>query len=153
MKILAKRDINAGTSEEVITLLANILRGEKLVKDTYLKNVLEREKVYPTGLPLEGGIDVALPHGDVEHCLGMGMAVGVLEKPVVFYEMGSDPKEHKPVNARIVIALAVNDKKLVVPNLGRIVENVFMKPEVVKSIVEARDELETASILHDALGV
>ena len=151
MRVLAVTGVKARDSDEVITALINLLIERGYVKETYLNNVLQRERVYPTGLRLKGGIDVALPHGDVEHVKDMSMAVGVLEKPVRFHEMGSDPKEGNIVDASIVFVLAVNDPKLLVPYLSKLTNNVFLKPDTVEAIKKAGSGSEIESITQNAI--
>lgn len=151
MKILAKKNIIAKTDEEVVTILANMLLNKGVVKESFLQRIIERERVFPTGLRLKGDIDVALPHADVEHCISKGLAVGVLETPVKFHEMASDPKGENLVDAKIVMVFATEEADKVVSILGKLVNDVFMKPDVVRSIYKAKDEEEIARILNEAL--
>jgi len=149
--ILAMKDIEAANHEEAIAPLIKLLSEKGYVKETYLNNVLQREKVYPTGLLLEGGINVALPHGDTEHVKKLSLAVGTLSKPVVFHHMGSDPKKEDIVQARIVFLLAVDDPKKLVPYLSRITKEIFLKQEVVRAIENARSESEIVKTVKSAV--
>lgn len=152
MEILAKLNVNAMGDEDAIAQMIDLLCVKGFVKESYLQNVIDREKVYPTGLRLEGGIDVALPHGNAEHVNKLSIAVGVLKKPVVFHQMGSDPKENDLVNAKLIFVLACNEPKLLVPYLSKLTTDVFQKPEVLKGINEAETEDEVARIMKAAIG-
>ncbi|MBU5585366.1 PTS sugar transporter subunit IIA, partial [Enterococcus sp. S181_ASV_20] len=55
----------------------------EFVHPSYQQAVIERERIFPTGLPTKG-INVAIPHTDSIHVKKEGFLVGVLEKPVTF---------------------------------------------------------------------
>lgn len=151
IRILAVKGIKAKNQEGAVTLLINSLFERGYVKRTYLNNVLQREKIYPTGLRLKGKIHVALPHGDAEHVKKMSLAVGVLEKPVKFHEMASDPKEESIIDASIIFVLAVNNPKRLVPYLSKMINDIFLKPDVVEAIKKAKSESEIESIVQGAI--
>ena len=50
----------------VLREMGNVLVEKGWVKDTYPGAVIEREKVFPTGLPMEA-MGVAIPHTDAIH--------------------------------------------------------------------------------------
>ena len=60
----------------------------EFVHPSYQQAVIERERIFPTGLPTKG-INVAIPHTDSIHVKKEGFLVGVLEKPVTFEMMAS----------------------------------------------------------------
>lgn len=151
MNIVAKLGLKAKNRDEAVTDLFELLNEKGYVKNTYLKNVLEREKIYPTGLRLPGGIDVALPHGDAEHINKMSLAVGVLEKPVKFNQMGTNPKDEDAVDAKIVFLLAVSEPKKLVPYLKKLTDDIFQKPNVIEAINNAKNESEVVSIVQSAI--
>lgn len=98
-------NIEANSDKEVISILANKLEKEGVVKESYIDAVLERELVFSTGLQCEG-IGVAIPHTDSEHVLVQGLGIGILKKPVKFKEMGNAENE---VDVSIVIMLAIKE--------------------------------------------
>lgn len=124
--------MQAKSAADAITQLGTRLQASDCVKDSWVPAALERERTFATGLPTPE-IGVAIPHADVEHVLKQAIAVGVLEKPVRFGEMGN-PDSTVPV--RIVCALAVAQSKLLVTLLQRLVE-MFQSPGVLRQIVEA----------------
>ena len=56
--------LEAATNEEVIRALGEKLREEGYVKDDFVEAALEREANLPTGLPLGGEFNAAIPHVD-----------------------------------------------------------------------------------------
>lgn len=73
------------------------------VHDDFAFHVAEREKRFPTGLPL-GEVGMAIPHTDPEHANGAALAVATLESPVEFRVMGS-PDERVMVSVAFMLAL------------------------------------------------
>ena len=108
---------SAQTREAIIRKLGNLLFKQGFVKDTYTQAVIDREKVFPTGLPARKA-GVAIPHTDTEHVIKPAIAIATLENPVSFNMMGSPDNE---IQVEIVIMLAVHDAKLVVPTLRKII--------------------------------
>ncbi len=108
MKLLTERlvslDVDASNRWEVIKLLCSKMRGEKLIKDNFLDNVIEREKAAPTGLPTEIGI--AIPHTTGDHVIKSSIAMAQLKKPVTFQSM-EDPE--KEISVELVFLLAIAD--------------------------------------------
>ena len=113
--------VEAGTSEEVIRLLAGKLEALGCVKPSYADAVVRREATMPTGLPLGWSENVAIPHTDPEHVLKPGIALGVLSNPVDFANM-EDPDEAVPVG--VVFLLAINDKDKQIDMLQEIMDTI-----------------------------
>lgn len=133
----------AEDATDAIAQLGDRLVFGQFVKLTWIEATLQREKVFPTGLPT-AEIQVAIPHTDIEHVLRQAVAVGVLEKPIAFKEMGNPDGE---VMAQIVCALAVTQSDQLVELLQRLV-TMFQKPEVLRQIVASRDPVQIAEIFN-----
>ena len=56
-------DVEAKDREEAIGKMAKELYKKGYVKESYINAILDREKVFPTGLPTEE-VGVAIPHTD-----------------------------------------------------------------------------------------
>jgi len=111
-------EICAESDEAIIRQLAALFDREDFVHETFLEAVLKREKEMPTGLiTIAGGI--AIPHTDAEHVKRSAVAIARLNKPVKFHNM-ANPAEQVDVN--IVFLLAIAQKELVNPFLGKMAE-------------------------------
>ena len=101
-KVLDERIIFAGleckNSSEVIRILGNSLIKYGYAKKNLVKEVLEREKIFPTGLNTP--IPLALPHAEARLTLRKGFAIATLKTPIRFKEMGNPSKD---VFVKIVI--------------------------------------------------
>lgn len=135
--------LRAKSATEVIIQLGARLQTAGLVKASWTQATLEREKVFATGLPTPE-VGVAIPHTDVEHVLAQGIAVGVLEQPVLFGEMGN-PDQAVPV--RVVCALAVAQSEKLVTLLQQLVA-MFQAPGVLKQIAGAPTPAEIVTIFE-----
>ena len=101
------------TKEDAIKTLAAHLHDQGYVKESFSSAVLEREKIYPTGLPTLP-VGVAIPHTDTEHVISSALAVGILSNPVTFQEMGSLDAN---VDVHIISMMAISNPKSVMPVL------------------------------------
>ncbi|GCF94400.1 PTS sugar transporter subunit IIA [Enterococcus florum] len=97
--------------EELLKKMSSVLMEEGFVKESYQHAVIERERVFPTGLPTPG-ISVAIPHTDSEHVIKEGFLVGVLSQPVTFEIMASK-QEYVDVELVFMLAIKEPEKQLV----------------------------------------
>ena len=72
---------------QVLEEIANNLLENNLVYDTFSNAVIEREKIYPTGLDLSS-IGIAIPHTDTEFVRETSVGMGILSNEVLFNSMG-----------------------------------------------------------------
>ena len=83
--------LEADNQEQLFDQVATLLEEKKVVTDTYRSALIEREKMFPTGLDMEFlGKDlpnVAIPHTDTIHNLTENVVVVRLAKPVTFHNM------------------------------------------------------------------
>ena len=94
----------AKDSTDVITHLGKLLFDAGYVHETFIKAALDRESRLPTGLPLSGDVNAAIPHTEVEHVKKPGLAMATLTAPVTFQNMIS-PEEAVPCQLVFVMAL------------------------------------------------
>ena len=89
--------LEADNQEQLFDQVATLLEEKKVVTDTYRSALVEREKMFPTGLDMEFlGKDlpnVAIPHTDTIHNLTENVVVVRLAKPVTFHNMIAPDKE------------------------------------------------------------
>lgn len=120
----------ASNGDEVIRELARLLKSEGYVKETYLKAVLDREAIYPTGLQTFP-VNVAMPHTDSDHVNESAIAIAVLDKPVEFKKMGGGADENLDVS--IVFLLAIKDPTLVMEILMKLM-TIFQDKELLSNL-------------------
>ena len=110
-------NLEAADSGDVIRSIGQRLLQAGYVHPTFMDAALEREKNIPTGLPLSGKFNAAIPHTDIEHVIRPGIGMATLTKPVVFMNMVS-PEE--PVEAQLVFVLALEQPKAQIEMLQEI---------------------------------
>ncbi|MGE6631058.1 PTS sugar transporter subunit IIA [Bacillus sp. NPDC077027] len=143
---LVALQLEKSSSEEVTTYVADQLKLNGYIKSSFLPAVLEREKTYPTGLPL-ASFGVAIPHTDPEHVNQPAIGVATLKEPVIFRMMGN-PNEM--VQAKVVFVLAISepDKQLVM--LERLMQ-LFRKEEVMLQLANMTSPSEAANLINREL--
>jgi galactitol PTS system EIIA component len=139
-------NVQAETSEDIITLLYEKMKELNYVKESFIQAILEREKVYPTGLPL-AKMGVAIPHTDAEHVVSPMIAVAVLTKPVKFQMMGSSGTT---IDTDIVFMLAIKEPEKQIIMLERLM-GIFQNEETMSSLKEASSTEEVIDILNREL--
>ncbi|MDI6814071.1 MAG: PTS sugar transporter subunit IIA, partial [Desulfitobacteriaceae bacterium] len=126
LKVVAKKNMDVCTSSEAITQLVRVLESEGCVKGSFLPAVLERESRFPTGLGLDGPINVALAHADPEHVVRSAFAVGQLKRPVKFRRMDDPDCE---IDVHMVFVMAAEDASSVTTHLRNLIERIFQRRE------------------------
>jgi galactitol PTS system EIIA component len=126
-------NLEAVDSGEVIRAIGQKLLQAGYVHPSFTDAALEREKNIPTGLPLGGKFNAAIPHTDIEHVIRPGVGMATLAKPVVFMNMVS-PEE--PVEAQLVFVLALEQPKSQIEMLQEIA-GVLQNPSVVEALMAA----------------
>jgi len=126
--------LKAESSEDVIRTLGGKLLALGYVKDDFVAATLKREAEMPTGLPLGGDTNAAIPHVDIEYVNQSALALATLADPVVFYNMVENDVE---VPVQLVIMLALDAPKSQIEMLQEI-SSVLQQPAVIASIMEAQ---------------
>lgn len=130
-------DLEASTYDEVITKLSELLHNKGYVKDSFKQAVLDREKVFPTGLIL-GKYNIAIPHTEICHVNNGAIAVAKLKTPVVFKYM-ANPEEDVMVS--LVFLMAINDAKGHVPVLSKLME-MMSQQDMVEKLMNTNSKQE-----------
>lgn len=138
-------NLAAREARQVVTHLGQILFQRGYVKETFVEAALEREKKMPTGLPLAGELNAAIPHTDIEHVLKPAVALATLAEPVVFHNMIA-PEED--VSVRVVFLLALEQPKSQVEMLQE-VASVLQRADILDRLVQAQDVETVRAILQD----
>jgi len=122
-------------STDVISHLGKCLFDAGYVHETFVEAALDRESRLPTGLPLSGDINAAIPHTEVEHVIKPGLAMATLSTPVIFQNMVS-PDEAVP--CQLVFVMALDQPKAQIEMLQEIA-GILQNPAVINSLMSAND--------------
>lgn len=132
---LVSLHLEVADSKDVITHLGNLLREAGYVHESFVDAALDRESRLPTGLPLSGDVNAAIPHTDVEHVIKPGLAMATLSTPVTFQNMIS-PEEAVP--CRLVFVMALDQPKAQIEMLQEIAA-VLQNPSIIERLMSADD--------------
>lgn len=135
-------DLEASNNKEIFEKIGSKLHEDRVVKDTFVKALIEREGEYPTGLPLP--IGVAIPHTDASHVNHDQLAIATLSEPVDFIEMGS---EEDVVKVELVIMIVMKDGNNHLEMLQNILGTV-QDEEIVSEVLNEKDPQKIKSILE-----
>lgn len=142
-------DLVAENCTQVISMLADTLYKKGYVKETYKEAVLERERVFPTGLPTKA-IGIAIPHTDSCHVIEASFAVAKLKKPVQFRKMGGAGNE--TVDVGVVIMMGILDDAKQVPMIAKLLE-MFSDDAAVKKLIAASSTQDVYDVFHENAGL
>jgi PTS system galactitol-specific IIA component len=121
-------------STEIIRLLGNELYKTGYVKESFIEAAIDRESRLPTGLPLGGAFNAAIPHTDIEHVIKPGLALATLKTPVPFRNMAT-PSE--TVEVSLVFLLALEQPKAQIEVLQAIA-GVLQAPDIVSALMKSQ---------------
>jgi len=139
--------ISAADSTDVIQKLGSILSQTGYVKQGFIEATLAREASMPTGLPLGGDVNAAIPHVDIEYVSHPALALATLDSAVIFRNM-VEPEVEVPV--RLVIMLALDQPKSQIEVLQQVAD-ILQNPPVVDGLMAASSVDEVRAIL-DGIG-
>jgi PTS system galactitol-specific IIA component len=140
-------NLKVKTKEEALTAMCGILLAKGYVKDSFLQAILERERLYPSGLPMEGH-KIAIPHTDAEHVNESVILFARLEDPVEFSSMG-DPDEK--ILVRLVSMFALKEKKKIGFLLDVLI-TAYSDNDTLEAILRAPSAKEIYKFLYKAVG-
>lgn len=138
-------NLDATNSSEVIHALAQKLLEKGYVHETFAEAAIERERSLPTGLPLMGDINAAIPHTDIVHVKKPGLAMATLKNPVAFHNMIS-PEE--TVEVRFVVLMALDEAKAQVEMLQAIAQ-LLQHPSLIEALFAAVSSEEVKDLLSE----
>ena len=125
----------AADSKDVIAHLGKLLFEAGYVRETFVEAALDRESRLPTGLPLSGDVNAAIPHTEVEHVRKSGLAMATLSAPVTFQNMVS-PEDAVP--CQLVFVMALDQPKAQIEMLQEIAM-VLQNPAIIQRLMSAGD--------------
>ena len=154
MKIedLLRRDLiienlEAADREEALTKMCQFLISRGYAKESFTEAILHRERVFPSGLPMEGH-KIAIPHTDAEHVEKSTILFARLKTPLEFNTMG-DPDQK--IMVQMISMFALKEKN----QIGYILEiliNTYQENETLEAVLQAKDGDAIFKILWEAVG-
>ncbi|OHR66559.1 PTS sugar transporter subunit IIA [Bacillus sp. HMSC76G11] len=139
-------DVEGDSAEKILETVAQNLANQKLVKESFISAIIQREKEFATGLPT-AGVSVAIPHTDVHHVIAKSISVAVLREPVDFGVMGNDC-ETTPV--QIIFMLSMDEAHSQLSLLQNLMQ-IFQDGDVLKWLVNQKDKSEIKKLLERKL--
>lgn len=144
---VAKREltfskVSCKDSNEIIHYLADKLFEVGDVNADFEQAVKDREKVYPTGLPI-GKISVAIPHTDVKYVKSPAIAIATLKNPVGFKNMANNKEV---IDVKMVVMLAMKEPHSQVDMLQKLM-GLFQNQELLEKIYSLDDSNEIFDII------
>ncbi len=136
---------HANHREEIIRKLGALLYKQKFVKNSYVNAVLEREKVFPTGIATKV-TGVAIPHTDSIHVKKSAIAIATLENPISFDAMGYPGKTVD--NVAVIMMLAIVDPKKIM-NVIRLISKILVDEDILNCILHASNAQVLKKIFFD----
>ena len=136
-------NVDAKDANTIIQMLGSRLLETGYVRDSFVDAAIDRESRLPTGLPLGGGFNAAIPHTDIDHVIKPGLALATLKNPVAFQNMAI-PTE--TVDVSLVFLLALEQPKAQIEMLQEIA-GVLQAPAVVAALMKATSYEEVLTIL------
>lgn len=137
-------DADVTTFDEVIELIGEQFIEKGIVKDTYIQAVIEREKVYPTGLP-GNGYNIAIPHTDSNHVLRPSVGVVVTRQPIEVSMMGSPDVK---LQCQMFFPLAMEHPKKQLALLRQLM-SFFQDQDKLEAIRQAKDTATVLEVVKD----
>ena len=133
--------ITAQNQTDLLAQMTERLVDKGYVSDGFLQDIEVREKVYPTGLKIEGvPYAYAIPHANSSSVLKNGICLATLSKPVEFKRM--DNRELS-VGVSIVFILAHKKPQKHIELLKTLLK-LFQRKEFSQRLMSAKSDEELA---------
>ena len=135
----------ARDAADIIRRLGSILHHLGYVSDGFVEATLAREASMPTGLPLGGKVNAAIPHVDIAYVRRPALALATLRRPVTFQNM---VEPETPVPVQLVIMLALEQPKSQIEALQQVAQ-ILQKPGMVERLMAAVTPGEALAIVAE----
>ncbi len=145
-KSLIKQFYGEMTNIEVLSQMCEHLQSMGIVKNTYKEAILNREKIYPTGLDCKG-INIAIPHADIQNVNEAAICVGVLKNPVLFHIMD---EPDNTVEIHLIIMLALTEAHGHIDILNKIV-SLIQNQEELKRILQSNNVEDIEKLIKEKI--
>ena len=136
-------DVEGATFEEVLDNVSKKLDEKGFINEGFKQSVLDREKVFPTGLEFDG-YNIAIPHTDSQFVKQDAIAVIKPKNPVIFKDMATNSKELE-VGVMLLLLISKNENQVKV--LSNIIKS-FSDKQFYNDILATNNEEEILKIIN-----
>lgn len=145
---LCEFDLDVKNTQEFFEYMSNKALKLGYVTENFLPAIIEREKNYPTALPVEP-YPVAIPHSDPVNILEQFIAPVRLKNPIDWCEMANNDSILK---VKIVFLLGFKREDGHVELLQVLLEN-FQDQTIMESLLNAKTKEEYLEIVKNIKGL
>ena len=145
---LCEFDLDVKNTQEFFEYMSNKALKLGYVTENFLPAIIEREKNYPTALPVEP-YPVAIPHSDPVNILEQFIAPVMLKNPIDWCEMANNDSILK---VKIVFLLGFKREDGHVELLQVLLEN-FQDQTIMESLLNAKTKEEYLEIVKNIKGL
>lgn len=139
-------NLRAESRDDALSSMAEYLVHRGNCKPSFVRGILDREAVHPSGLPMAGP-KIAIPHTDAEHVSESVILFARLAAPVEFRAMGN-PDERLQV--RMISMFALKEKKRIGDMLETLI-TAYQQEVTLNAILNAENSNEIFGILKAAV--
>ncbi len=129
-------DQDIQNSEDLLRFSFKHLKEMGYVKDGYLQSIMDREKEFPTGLKTHVGIDVAIPHTEVDFAEQEAVVFIRTKEKIKFNHM-VDPDEE--VSTNLIFNIVVKNPKEQVVFLTKLMK-IFQNKELMEFLLKENNK-------------
>jgi len=140
-------NLKGDSADECLRFLGQALTEAGKAKGDYTRAVLEREKVYPTGLEMPS-ISIAIPHANPINAVENAFAVAKLEHPVAFRHMADEEQE---VAAELILMMCIAQPQIQAPMLSKVLE-MFSAQDMGERVRACKNSEELYALLQSKAG-
>lgn len=137
-------DVEGDNFSEVLSNVAVELDKQDFINEGYVEAVLEREKVFPTGLEFPKYC-IAIPHTDSKYIKRDAIAVVKPRNKVFFRDMATNSKDLE-VGVFLLLLISKNENQVKV--LSSVIRN-FSDEDFYNGILQSNDKKEILNIIKN----
>ncbi|MDK4491969.1 PTS sugar transporter subunit IIA [Fusobacterium necrophorum] len=122
--------------DEVLKIVGNQFYEDKIVNEKFVEVIQKKEREFPTGIVLQGGMNTAIVHTDDIYVLKDKIALVISEEPILFKNI-ENGKENICCHIFFVMALTRKNKNEILSFMAELLEK---HEEILKNFQRMTDE-------------
>ena len=144
---LIKVGLEAKDAEDALRTMAQGFVDAGYAKESYPQGIIEREVVFPTGLPCEVS-DIAIPHCDSRHVIEKCVGIATLTEPIEMKMMG-DPDT--TLHPQVLFMLGIKEAHGQLEMLQQLIA-VIQDKDRMEALLACKDADELYDLMAPVLG-